>query len=601
MPTSGLARQHERSKTVRLVLAIVSITLAALMIGFGLLQRLVLAGPDHITAAVATTSDATVTVIDGAALNAFDRGQTVMASGADTIFAAYGRTTDVIAWVGPASYNAVSYDAETQELVATVIDGDESEVPNPAGSDLWLADYTQPDELEFTVNVPEDISIIIVSDGVEPAPSDVSVTWLIDNSTPFAGPLILGGGIIFLLGLIFLLWAINHMRRMRGPRRRPVRLPKVPRGAVYKPVKRGGPQPASTTRGRRTAGMTAVPLMLVGVILLAGCTSDNAATLAGGESGSAGSEPSNSVEDVSTLETPAVTSPQANRIVTRVAEIVAEADAANDSELVATRMGGPALELRTASYAIRKVVTDAPAPSVIPPSTVQLVLPQQQDAWPRTVFIVVRDQADATTPWQALMLIQEDPRSQYKVHYSIALQPGALIPDVAGASIGASRLDEDVKFFTMAPAEVAAAYADILMKDTESEYFELFEATGDGFRVSVGKAYKDDRIAKVPTTAKLTFVNAPGLGQVIAMATIDGGAIVALSLAESETITPVEVGAAVNAPADVAALLGKSLSTKGITATYGDQLLFYLPSAASGDKIVLLGYTQGLISAVEAP
>ena len=85
------------------------------------------------------------------------------------------------------------------------------------------------------------------------------------------------------------------------------------------------------------------------------------------------------------------------------------------------------------------------------------------------------------------------------------------------------------------------------------------------------------------------------------MATIDGGAIVALQLSESETITPVEVGAAVNAPADVAALLGKSLSTKGITATYGDQLLFYLPPAISGDKIVLLGYTQGLITAVEAP
>ena len=138
---------------MRLVLAIVTITLAALMIGFGLLQRLVLAGPDHVTAAVATTSDATVTVSDGAALNAFDRGQTVSASGADTIFAAYGRTSDVLAWVGEASYNAVSYDPESQELVATVVAGKESEVPNPAGSDLWLADFTQPDELKFTVNV----------------------------------------------------------------------------------------------------------------------------------------------------------------------------------------------------------------------------------------------------------------------------------------------------------------------------------------------------------------------------------------------------------------------------------------------------------------
>lgn len=577
------------------------------MIGFGLLQRLVFAGPDHVTAVAETTSDATVTVIDGRALNAFERSQTVVASGADTIFAAYGRTSDVLAWVGDASYNAVAFDQETQDFVSTFVPGSEAEVPSPAGSDLWLADYTQPKELEFTVNVPEDISIIIVSDGVEPAPSEVSVTWLIDNSTPFAGPLILGGAIVFLLGLIFLMWAINHVWKSRGPRRRPVRLPKVPRGAVYKPVKRGAPKPASITRGRRSAGMTAVPLIVIGAVLLAGCTNDTPTTLDADLAGASG-DPTNTGDDVSTLQTPAVTSPQANRIVTRVAEVIAEADETNDPELAATRMDGPALDLRTASYAIRKVVTDpatAPPPSVIPPSTVQLVLPQQSDTWPRTVFIVVKDDADETALWQALMLIQDDPRSQYKVHYAIALQPGAVIPDVAGPSIGANRVAPTLKLYTLPPAEIAVAYGDILIKDTESEYFDLFEAEGDAFRTAVGKAYKDARIAGTPTTAKLTFVNNPGLGEVIAMTTIDGGALVALEINELESITPVEAGAAVNAPPTVAALLGKTLSTKGITATYSDQLLFYLPPATAGDgaetfdKMVLLGYTQGLIKAIE--
>lgn len=583
------------------MLAIVSISLAAVMIAFGLLQRTVLAGPDHVTAAVETTSDATVTVIDGHALNAFERSQTVLASGADTIFASYGRTSDVLAWVGEASYNAVSYDPETQSLVSTLVRGSESEVPSPAGSDLWLADYTQPSELEFTVNVPEDISILIVSDGIKPAPSAVSVTWLIDNSTPFAGPLILGGAIVFLLGLIFLLWAINHVRRSRGPRRRPVRLPKVPRGAVYKPVKRGGPQPASITRGRRSAGMTAAPIVLLGAIMLAGCTGDVPTTLDADLAGSS-ADPSDSDDGVSTLEAPAVTSPQANRIVTRVAEVIAEADATRDAELAATRMAGPALELRTANYTIRKVVTDvkkAEPPSVIPASTVKLVLPQQRDAWPRTVFVVVQDETDPATLPQALMLIQDDPRSQYKVHYAIALQPGAVIPDVAAPSIGASRVAADLKFFTMAPADIAVAYGDILMKDTESEYYDLFESDGDAFLASVGKEYKDARIAKTPSTAKLTFVNLPGVGEVIAMATIDGGALVTLELDETEAIKPIEIGAAVKAPPAVAALLGKTQSARGITATYADQLLFYLPPATSDAKIVLLGYTQGLIKAVE--
>ena len=204
---------------MRLVLAIVSFSLAALLIGFGIAQRTVLQGPDHITAAVETTSKATVTVIDGATLNSFDRGQTIRATGADTIFAAYGRTGDVLAWVGDTtSYNAITLDPATNELVSTLVSGTETEVPNPAGSDLWLADYTETKSLGFTVNVPEDISVIIVSDGIEPAPSKVSVTWLLDNSTPFAGPLVIGGAILLLLGLGFLLWAVNHIRRSRGPR-----------------------------------------------------------------------------------------------------------------------------------------------------------------------------------------------------------------------------------------------------------------------------------------------------------------------------------------------------------------------------------------------
>ena len=41
------------------------------------------------------------------------------------------------------------------------------------------------------------------------------------------------------------------------------------------------------------------------------------------------------------------------------------------------------------------------------------------------------------------------------------------------------------------------------------------------------------------------------------------------------------------------------MSTKGVVATYGDQLLFYVPPAGSDSKIVLLGYTQGLVKAGE--
>ena len=579
---------------MRLVLAIISFSLAALMIGFGIAQRTVLAGPDHVTAAVATTSKATVSVIDGETLNSFDRSQTVRLTDSDTIFAAYGRTSDVLAWVGDASYNAITFDPETNQLVSSLVTGSETEVPDPAGSDLWLADYTETKNLSFTVNVPEDISVLIVSDGVEPAPSAVSVTWLLDNSTPFAGPLVIGGAILLLLGLGFLLWAVNHIRRSRGPRRKQPKLPKVPRKAVYKPVKRGAPQPAAITRGRRSATMVAVPAILVGALLISGCTQDPMESIENGQALDVAATSTPETE----LEAPAVTEPQAKRIVTRIATTVAEADEANDAELIATRMDGPALALRTANYSVRKLVTDYAAPAVIPASTVEITLPQQNDMWPRTVLAVVQG-ADTTVAPMTLVLIQDDPRSQYKVHYAISLEPGTVFPKVPPASIGTNRVAADSPLFTTVPDELAADYGDTILRDTESEFYDLFQIDGDTLRPSVGKAAQDVKKANTPPTAELSFANAPGKGQTVVMVTNDKGAIVAVELSETETITPIETGAAANAPSDVAALLGKSSSTRGITASYSDQLLFYVPSATVGGKIILLGYSQGLVSAVE--
>ena len=47
------------------------------------------------------------------------------------------------------------------------------------------------------------------------------------------------------------------------------------------------------------------------------------------------------------------------------------------------------------------------------------------------------------------------------------------------------------------------------------------------------------------------------------------------------------------------ALSGVDSSKKGVSATYGVQLLFSVPAVGSDDKMVLLGFTQGLIAASE--
>jgi len=596
---------------VRFVLAIVCFVLAAASIGLGIAQRTVFALPNETSASVTDIdTSAKVTVIDGETLNSFPRSQTVSISGAKTIFAAYGRTSDVNAWVGDVSRNDITMNDEG-EFVSTLTPGSGEDLPSPEGSDLWYLDYTKDTALRITINVPEDVSLIIMSDGVAPAPSNVSVTWPLDNSTPWAMPLVVGGAIVLLLGLALLFWAITHMRSARGPRRRSQKMPKLPRQPRYKPSRvrpkaiegRPSKKAIEAPRGRRSsrAGMVAaLPIVLVGSLLLGGCSTDFLAGTNGTDQPVASASPKADADAVA-VESPAVTKPQASRIIARISAITTEADVDRDAEVAATRLAGPALDLRLANYKMRKADKTIKQLSPIPAGPVELTLPQQSDAWPRTVFAIVQNDVDEEGQkfYVAIVMIQDDARSQYKVHYAITLEPGAVIPKVASAEVGTGRLGNDIGLLTIAPSDLAMAYSDVLMKDTESENYDLFEAEGDSLRVSVGLAAKKAAQKKLPSTARLIYESALGNGQTVALTTNDNGALVAVNLNEIETVKAVEAGAAVNAPKSVKSLLGKSLSTKGIKATYGDQLLFYVPPIESGGKIVLLGYSQGLIAASE--
>ena len=62
--------------------------------------------------------------------------------------------------------------------------------------------------------------MLVASDGTAPAPSDLTVSWPLDTSTPWAGPLIAGGGILMLVGVLLYVLGIRHARRSRGPRRK---------------------------------------------------------------------------------------------------------------------------------------------------------------------------------------------------------------------------------------------------------------------------------------------------------------------------------------------------------------------------------------------
>jgi hypothetical protein len=576
---------------VRFVLAIICFVIALGTLGTGVAQKTFLAGPSRVTMHTVSRTAAPVVVIDGAALNAYKQTQTVKLSGSETAFSAYGRTSDVLAWVGDAKYNEVSLNKKTGVLQSTFHDGKTDTVPNPAGSDLWLQQFVFGQATDFSVQIPSGMSVIAVSNGKLPAPSDISLSWPLDNSTPLAAPLILVGGIALVVGVILLLIAFYDLRRTRGPRRSQPRMPKLPRQPRYKPKRRE----ITASKGRRSIRnfVAVVPTIAISALLLAGCTAVPAPTIA---TPTAVSTDSPLAADA---KIPAVTTPQLQEIVKNVAATVETSDASFNTKLLKTRLAGPALADRLANYVVRKAQPALAKSIAIPSGVVSINLPQAQtgNTWPRTVFTVLKSKIKSSLTYTALVLIQDTPRSNYKVNYAMTLEPNQSFPHVAPATVGTARLDPTSGFFKLQPAAIALAYGDILDKDTASPSYKLFQSKGDTFRTQVGMASKKAQAALLPATASLTYTNANGTGQVVVLATIDSGAIVAVDLNEIETVKPVQAGAAVNAPGQVAALMGTSTSTTGLVATYGDQLLFYVPAVGKSSKIVLIGYGQGLISA----
>jgi hypothetical protein len=607
---------------VRFVIAIVLFVVALVTIGYGIAQRTILQGPATFSTQV-TTGSAPVTVVDGAAINALPGTQKVDIAGQGDIFFAYGRTTDVLAWVGDLAYNHVAFNSTTLQLDTTTVPGGgtsgagetaeptpgasdsptpgaaggpelvpfSGDVPDPRGSDLWVQEYEGTDELIRKINAPDDISLIILSNGIDPAPADLTFTWPLDNSAPLSGPLIISGIVAMLAGLAALLWALVHARRRRGPRRKQPRLPKAPQPKRLKRAPQRKELPAGRTPLVAASGFALA-------LALTGCTTG------GGVLGS-GLDPaptpeSTDVADANNLKPPAVTEQQFDRIIAKVSETVAAADEGKDATLAATRLDGPALQSRTANYKITKKDKSLAAVTPFPAGDVALVLPQQNDSWPRSVFAVVYD-ADPNNAPLGMMLVQQTARDNYKVHYLVTLEPGLTVPKVAPAEIGSAALPTDNALGLLQPGQLAAAYGDILINGEKAPDFDKFDAETDTLRTAIGFEAKQKTKKKLPSSAKIEFSNGPSAEPPISFPTNDGGQVVAVSLDDVEKVTPVEAGAAINATPLVKAMTGLSLSTKGFTAVYGVQLLFYVPSVQaasdSGAKIQLLGFTSGLINA----
>ncbi|HWV49580.1 MAG TPA: hypothetical protein VN035_08995, partial [Microbacterium sp.] len=225
---------------MRFVWAVVAFVLATLLIGAGIAQRTLFLGPSSEELVLETSQPEPYTLIDSAVLRTQPGLQSLIIRGEGELFAAYGRTPDMEAWLADATYNSITLDDDGAP-VTTVVEPEDAEdaeatpaptatptadpaAPvagrNPAGSDLWLDSFAEQDQIITDTVLPEGTSILIARDGTEPAPDDIVVSWPLDDSTPLAGPLMAAGGLMLAVGIVLYILGIRHQRRGRGPRRK---------------------------------------------------------------------------------------------------------------------------------------------------------------------------------------------------------------------------------------------------------------------------------------------------------------------------------------------------------------------------------------------
>lgn len=589
---------------MRFLVAIGTLCVAALLLIVGLVFKFT-AGANDISMTVATNSSSAYAVIDADVMKLHPGNQAVSISTPGLNTVAYGATTDVLSWLAGSSYAHVTLADNSKTPSVTEVSAAESalsdpaaaaaadkQIVSPAGSDMWLGEMTNPQgEASLQMQLSSNESIIVATDGVKALPSEIGLSWPKPKPTFLwmtDDVLIVVGGVILLAGILLYLWSLNKLRGGKGPRRRG-RLPKGPKPNMR--IGRGPRQVFGPAQGRRSLGKTT--LVTAGV---AGALALGLSGCSGYQNGLQNATPTPTASDEVTQSGPGavVTSEQASLIMDKVVAAMKTADEQNDVNLARTRMTGAALDARAARYAMRKSNSKISALPGINAQSIQLLLPQATELWPRSVMAIAK--ADASSekgqepPSVAVILTQDSPRANYKVAYLTNLQAKQQIPQVASMTAGAPLIALDTALLAISPNVLAAKYGDVLTSGEKSASARYFDASSDQLR----PALLNERKQQQGKDVKSSYKDLAGAATPVAFATIDGGALVLAQVNELGTFTPLN-NKDLKLTGQLTALAGVQISAQPTVATYGMQVLFYVPPATDQGKVRLLGYVENLI------
>lgn len=560
---------------MRLLISVAMYLLSLTLILIGIAERTVWAPADTKVMTLTVDSVRPFIVVPSKILQLHEGTPVIKVSGPGHVFVATGRESDVHAWIGGTSKNNLVYDKKSKTLDSVVVDGFKPSA-NPTGSDLWRTERSATSEVSTKVDVSAEAAVLVANDGTRPAPNELSIEWQRNYDLTPSNILLYLGETLLAITAIYNFFLYRSIRNSRRPRRK---LPKAPHGPRSKPRRR---ESALPRRGRRVAGRNYawLPATVVMIGLVTGC---------------APASSSNTPTPTATTDT--VSKPaslqlgQIRRIVTNVARVAKSADATNSAAQLIPRFSGPALEMRQAAYSLLRKSKKAAALEPIFSSPLTLSLPSATDTWPRTLM-VVSGTAEKRLP-SMLVLRQMSPREQYRVWYTTTLISGVELPEVPGVEAGSVPVTSDSAYLSVAPTELPTVYGSVIDKGSASPYARDFDLVGDSFYNQVSKIQKDQlkSIKKATLRYKHILADVTPLG----LATADGGALVAVYMKDITRIKPTKSnsGIAVNSIEQIA--LGAKGSVTGVESTYGDMLLFYVPSIGQETKIKLIGWQAGLL------
>ncbi|GIG30228.1 hypothetical protein [Cellulomonas marina] len=316
----------------------------------------------------------------------------------------------------------------------------------------------------------------------------------------------------------------------------------------------------------RRRGARAAAVLLPGLLVVAGCATPLPEPVPA---------PAPAVAPATLAQT------QLDRVLGDLGAVLADADATSDAARLAPRVEGPALRTRTAEYVRATATSGQRGPTPLPVTPASVLVPATTQ-WPRSTLVVTEQPADLQAP-RILVLRQDDARSPYRLWGWARLLPGVQLPATAGAGTGVPVLDAGSEALRLAPEAVLDQYADVLTNGDASAAAPTFAS--DAFREGLVAA-RTQAAANVQAVGSVTETSAAVPDSVVALGTLDGGALVVGQLTTTTTFT-VSQGS-LTLDATDAALSGKTSVSRTLVYTYDDVLAFYVPPAGSTDQVRLL-------------